>query len=101
MGRRTDLTNAALVVLMDGPLSGQWFHASDWQQRVASAAYMRDVHGEHPQPSLGYVRAVWMSDPIKHPRWKGVTGEPWYYRDAGRGQQPEQSENPPDARRLA
>lgn len=103
MGRRTDLTNAPLVVLMDGPLSALWFHAADWHQQMVSAAHMRDDrHESPPQACLGYIKAVWMADPIKHPKWKGVTGEPWYYRDITRSQTPEeQSENPPDARRLA
>jgi hypothetical protein len=57
-------TREALIACTDGPYTGMWFTADDWQTRVTAARRMHDA-GQRRGPALDYV--VDRTPTIPHP----------------------------------
>jgi hypothetical protein len=69
-------TTRALVACVDGPMQGQWYFLTDWDERVESAKYMA-VRGQRRSVCLDYEAA---GAPIPHPDEPLAMGTPLTYR---------------------
>lgn len=66
------LAGLDLVAVLDGPMSGQWFHRADWDARRLAAERMgHDREGDHPAGVVlryavqrGVPRVKHPSDPV-------------------------------------
>ena len=77
-----DWTAQPLVACVDGPMVGQWYFQTDWDERVAAADYMA-AKGERRQACLDYVVGSGM---VEHPD-QPAKGTPLRYKpkEATRG----------------
>lgn len=73
------MTRADLVALVDGPLAGHWFHATDWIERRSAAEHMGHTALHPAGTALGYRPKLGRAD-VDHPTYAGVVGRAWRWQ---------------------